>query len=374
MNNLTPLNFIKAYLNFVRHEASQISQEDRGIFPIYWFHPYQIILYKNLSDDIAIVFKRKVSGKVDKISIRNATSRIEEAVLPNLDYRKNPLFKLDNVHDVKISGMTCRIGISPLFTIGLGSEARFSEIRVEASSVNYPREFELLWLFTFPNQHYFNLKKAESSAIDDFWERIGRGINLNVEDFFKVNFGKTTLEIFLKYLEKVRYKLNGLITRQDIVEQDLQNFLEMHYFLLYEGRPLVKKGRDIGGFKTDFTLELNNGIIVLTELQLNYDPLIINDKPSSGLKEAIEQINDWFGWIERSDINNIDRYIGRIIIGRKNDYQKSKVIIDKLISQVKYPLEFRTYDDLNDNLDLLIAMVQSAINRSDEQFKVKKKK
>jgi hypothetical protein len=87
-------NFIRSYLEWIRHQASQISQEDRGIFPHYWFHPYQVVIHMNELEDIAIVLKRTVSGKKDKLSVKHHNCRIEETVLPNLDYTKNPMFRI----------------------------------------------------------------------------------------------------------------------------------------------------------------------------------------------------------------------------------------------------------------------------------------
>jgi hypothetical protein len=48
----------------------------------------------NELEDIAIVLKRTVSGKKDKLSVKHHNCRIEETVLPNLDYTKNPMFRI----------------------------------------------------------------------------------------------------------------------------------------------------------------------------------------------------------------------------------------------------------------------------------------
>ena len=147
------MQLIKYYLNWIRHCASQISKSDRGLFPSYWFYPYQVVIYKNRTDDLAIILKRRVSGKLDKISIRNYEGRIEKSALPNLAYeRKSPMFKADhNVHDSSIQSFTLNVGNSPAIMLGFGCEFRFLNIRIEANVSGYPREFEFLWFLTFPN-------------------------------------------------------------------------------------------------------------------------------------------------------------------------------------------------------------------------------
>jgi hypothetical protein len=249
--------------------------------------------------------------------------------------------------------LTPNSGSFPILTIGLGSEIRLMNIRVEASAKGYPKEFELLWFFTFPNKHFFSSQKAEKDAQNDFWEGIRSTLYHQGENIFSANFGELTITVFLKYLEKVRGELNRIITRKDIVEQGLQNFLELHYFLLYEGIPIVKKTRQIGSFRTDFTLELKDRKVMLIELQLNSDPLIVNNKPSGGLQEALMQVITWFNWIEKNDSSNLHRYGGKIIIGRRADYERNKDIIDNYVKRAKYPLHISTYDDLNLNIDLL---------------------
>lgn len=336
----------------LRYNASQIPSSDQGIFPKYWFHPYQIIIHKNSIGDIAILLRRKVSGKTDKITFRVHKRRIEETILPNLNYQKFPMWKISNdKHHIILQGGTFNIKDHPLFTIGMGSEVKLMNNRIEASVNGYPIEFELLWVLTFPNKKYFSKNRAENDAEYDFWGALSNILTQHMDIVLSKKLGEHTVNLFIKLLEKVRSELNNLISRGDLVEQQLQEFLERHYFLLYENKPLVKKTRKIGSYLSDFTLELSDGSILLVELQLNSDPIIINGKASEGFNEAIKQLNEWFEWIEKSEKSNIDKYSGIIIMGRKEDYDKHQETINKILSESSYPLKFRTYDDLNKNID-----------------------
>lgn len=345
--------FILSYLNWIRHNASQIPRSDRGIFPSYWFDPYQIIIHKNGLDDLAIMLKRRVSGKSDKVSVRVHSVRIEESVLPNLDYHKWPIFSIqDDHHHIVIqgfaSGGTFAVSDHPLLTIGTGSEIRLLDLRVEASVEGYPIEFELLWVLTFPNMKYLTPRRAEADAEYDFWNQFQSVLARKIDVISSMKFEENTIKLFRQYIEKVHFELCRLISRKDLTEPQLQNFLDEHYFLLSEDKPIVKKSKVLGDYNTDFTIEHSDGSILLIELQLNRDPIICNGKPSDGFREAIGQIKNWFGWIKQFDGTNLGRYSGLIIIGRKSDYDANRKTIDEIISEINLPIKIKTYDDLND--------------------------
>lgn len=336
----------------LRHNASQISQKDRSFFPKYWFNPYQIIIHKNTSGDTAILFRRELKSKTDKITFRMHNIRIEETILPNLDYQKFPMFRIrDNKHHIVIQGVTCNINDHPLFTIGMGSEIKFMMNRIEASVQGYPKEFELLWVFTFPSEKFFSKNRAQSDADEDFWSGLSQTLAANLNTILTKKLEANTTDLLIESIENVRSEFNKLISRNDLVEQQLQNFLDQHYFLLFDGRPIIKKTRKIGSYVSDFKLELEDGNIILVELQLNSDPIIINGKPSGGFKEALNQINEWFEWLESNEEANLGNYSGLIILGRKEDYDKHQKTITKIITKSRLPLTFRTYDDLNDNIN-----------------------
>ena len=348
--------FIITYLNYIRHSASQIPCIDRGIFPSYWFNPYQIIIHKNDLEDLAIVLKRKVAGKADKLSVRNSNGRIEESVLPNLNYEIQPMLRIeDDHHHITISGFasggTFDVNNHPLLTIGTGAEAKFLDIRVEAAVEKYPMEFEWLWFLTFPNEKYLTRQRAEEHAEHDFWGRFSSVLAKNIDSISSLNLGGYTAKVFRQYLKKVHSELCRLVTRNDLAEQQLQNFLDEHYFLLSEDKPIFKKSRTIGGYATDFTIERSDGSVLLIELQLNSDPIMSNDEPSRGLSEAIGQLKEWFRWIEDFDGSSLYKYSGLIIIGRESDYAKHKKPVDEILFNLNLPVRLKTYDSLASTIE-----------------------
>lgn len=308
-------------------------------------------MHKNDLDDLAIVLKRKVAGKSDKLSVRSHNGRIEESVFPNLDYGNWPMFRIDDdPHHITISGFasgaTFDVINHPLLTIGTGAEAKFLDVRVEAAVEKYPMEFEWLWFLTFPNEKYLTRQRAEEEAERDFWGRFSSVLAKNIDSISLLKLGDYTVKVFRQYLKKVHSELCRLVSRNDLAEQQLQNFLDEHYFLLSEDKPIVKKSRTLGVYATDFTIERSDGSVLLIELQLNSDPILSNNEPSGGLSEAIRQLKEWFRWIKDFDGSNLCKYSGLIIIGRDSEYARHKKQIDEILCNLNLPVRLKTYDAL----------------------------
>ena len=123
---------------------------------------------------------------------------------------------------------------------------------------------------------------------------------------------------------------------------------------MYDDKPIITKSRAIGPFKTDFTLDLSGGSKLLVELQINRDEIVLNGKPTPEFTEAVEQVEEWFKWIEDNDKENLPFYSGLIIIGRSKYYELNKKIIDGIISAIKHPVSLKKYDDLLNSIDKII--------------------
>ncbi len=117
----------------------------------------------------------------------------------------------------------------------------------------------------------------------------------------------------------------------------------------------IKEKRRLGQYIPDFVLKINDKRNLI-EIQLNYDPIIQDGKPSSGFKEALKQVDDWLNWIESNEPEMLPKYTGLIIIGRKKDYLKHEKIIKEILSaETKYPIKLLTYDDLENSIDYILS-------------------
>lgn len=348
--------FVIKYLQTLRYLASLIPRIDRGLFPFYWFRPVRIEIVEAVPNDLAISIIRPVSGKKDRIRIIQKLERIERTQFPNLDYTKWPLFHLkENTHFSSIGYLTASVGYHPFITLSKSCDIKIKQVRVEASVKGYPRVKEFLWFFTYPNLEYLTIDIAEKSANEDFWSYISWYVSTKLHELLSRRVQKATIALFRKAIEDLRHNYLSLISREDLEEQMLQQFLENHYYLLSPDKTPKLEKRKLGPYIPDFILKFNSDLLTLVEIQLNRDPIIINNKPSSGLKEAIKQLNNWFEWIQENDPSSLCNFNGLIVIGRKENHQKYKRTISKILSELKYPVTMKTYDELGEAIDYILS-------------------
>jgi|GEM_PF-4070698 len=354
--------FISDYLSYIRHKSSLLSEKDWGLFPFYWYRPSKITIFTTASNDLAISIDRIVKGKDDKITIRKTQRRIEETHFPNLDYSNWPMFTfLANAHHILIEGGTLDVGTHPFVILPSGVEVRFLQIRVEASVRGYPRERIFLWFLTSPiNREHLSKNRAESEAELEFWSHLQHLATKRLDDLLARRVEEETLNLLHKSIQRLKEEYLQLISREDLSEPMLQNFLEGHYFLLSPKRKTEKLIRKIGPYIPDFILEYDDGTLTLVEIQLNRDPIVQNDQPSSGMREALRQLRDWYEWIDSNQHSTLSRYSGLIVIGRRENYRKNESEIRKILSTVGYPVSLKTYDDLVDSINYILSKLEQA--------------
>lgn len=314
-------------------------------------------------DDLAISIDRIVKGKEDKITIRKAQGRIEETHFPNLDYNTWGLFGLkhENAHHILIQGGTYDIGTHPFIKLRSGVEVRFLRIRVEASVRGYPRERMFLWFLTSPNAYkHLTKDRAESEAELEFWAYLQHLVTIETDYLLARRIEEETLLLLQKSIERLKKEYLQLISRQDLDEQMLQNFLERHYFLLSPKRKAEKMKRKLGPYIPDFILRYEDNNLTLVEIQLNRDPIVQNNQPSPGMKEAIGQLKKWFKWIASNEPSTLSRYSGLIVIGRRESYRKNERRIKNILSKIGYSVSLLTYDDLEDIIDYILSQLEQA--------------
>lgn len=309
-------------------------------------------------NDLAIYIDSVVKGREDTITTRKTQGRIEKAHFPNLDYTRWPMFQVPkNGHDIVIKGGTFVIGDHPFITLSSGVDVRILQARIEASVKGYPRERMFLWFLTSPNKKYLSKSKAEKEAEIDFWGYLQSLIFNRLDDLRARRVEEETLLLFQKSIERLKEEYLQLISRQDLREQMLQNFLENHYFLLSPKRKAEKMKRNLGPYIADFILRHEDTTLTLVEIQLNRDPIIQNNQPSSGMKEAVGQLENWFEWIDSNEHSTLPKYSGLIIIGRRESYQKNERSIKNVLSKIGYPVSLLTYDDLADSIDYILSQL-----------------
>jgi Domain of unknown function (DUF4263) len=208
-------------------------------------------------------------------------------------------------------GGTLSVGTHPVVILGHGVDFKIMDVRVEANVAGYPRERKFLWFFTIPNlAHLQNLYRAIEEARSDFWGAISSIVFSRTNDIFSRTLSAEIIDLFLSSLHRLQNEYHSLITQNDIEEQRLQNILENHFFLLDPNKSFTKEKRTIGKYYADFVLKYDDGNLTLVEIQLNHDSIIERGQPSKGFKEALQQLEDWFIWLEENDPDAFSRCRG----------------------------------------------------------------
>lgn len=296
MSNSTLINecqkFIKSYLQNIRHITSSIPDEIRINLPQYLRSSFLIEIIEADDNGIAVDFRRLISNlkKPDSYRIKKKSGNILHTLFPNRDYSKPAFMQMSENSELRIEETTLKInGTDPFFSMATRSRIFISEVRFETTLENssYPREKTLVWIFCNVDRDIFSENNIKKLSEKNFWNHVNNLFFNSHPELIKIIQGKQSIEFLIKCFERLLDKYTKLISRQDLDEELLQQFLEKHIFLLTPDKPPKKEKRKIGSYLTDFTLTFPDKTRTLVELQLNTDPIFFNGKPSSGLKEAV---------------------------------------------------------------------------------------
>jgi hypothetical protein len=214
----------------------------------------------------------------------------------------------------------------------------------------YPAEKLLLWLFAQPANERLSIDTARSYAYSDFPIQTRNRVFASLPNLMAKDLHKESLDFLMSLASEVLQDFDKLISRQDLDEQMLQEFLQNHYIILSPHTTPNLTKRQIGSFRPDFILQYDNGRRVLVELQLNNDTLFRGNSMSVGLADAVEQMKDWFQWIGQNEPFLLPKTEGIIVIGRTENYLKNKESVDKAIASIGHNVKLLTYDDLRNTL------------------------
>jgi hypothetical protein len=353
--------FIASYLLELRYNRSAMPQQIWGSLPPYWVHPFKIEVTLSQPASIAINLSRPCGGKKDRISYRKSPHSIEQAIFIGLDYTLQEMIRIKG-SNTKIAHLTLQARNKPFLALDEGADIRLEGVRFVAEAVKqlYPQEKELLWMFSSPDEYQLSEERAVLVARRDFWGHFNWLLQIKKENMTIVN-AKETFIWLAELLEELLNQYNNLISRQDLDEQMLQSFIEKHYFMISPFANPVLEKRNIGTFKTDFTLQYETGT-TLVELQLNNDPIIVNDKPSAGFADALTQMKDWFQFLKEHTPEKLKTTNGLIVIGRTESFDSNKDQILNFVKALGHNISVVTYSDLAGNITELIGLVRQKIS------------
>jgi Domain of unknown function (DUF4263) len=273
-----------------------------------------------------------------------------------LNYSYEPLLRATGKEIVIVGGIITT-NQSPYLTMMNGADVQIRDVRFEqAEGIHgYPLYKTFVWFFSHPDLNSLAIERAKSEAFDNFYNYLQTLIFKTWKSFdFKSRISSPTLSYLLEALQMLKQSYNDLITRQDLSEEMLQQYLEDHFLLLSTKRTVILKKRQIGPYMPDFCLEYEDKTSTLVEIQLNRDGLLSGGKASAGLLEGINQLRSWFTWIKNNEPSKLSTTDGLLIIGRRQRYDDNRQEIDKLLESIGHKVMLLTYDDLITKLDEVI--------------------
>ncbi|MFA6978674.1 MAG: Shedu anti-phage system protein SduA domain-containing protein [Ignavibacteriaceae bacterium] len=184
------------------------------------------------------------------------------------------------------------------------------------------------------------------------------GLNLGIDTQILSSNPYSSVLIMLK---KILEDFNSLLTRNDINEFDLQNFLNANPILISPSYLTIHPQAKLGSeFITDFIIEEpapNGAHSLLVELgNSNCQLFLKNGDRSVALNHSMKQISDWRAWLrtnsryaqESLKLNDIDADSPcLVIIGRSINLTRNEInFLSAITKDANHKTTVLTYDDI----------------------------
>mgnify|MGYP000729926405 CR=1 FL=1 len=182
---------------------------------------------------------------------------------------------------------------------------------------------------------------------------------------------------------EVLSEFDGLLSKERVIEEELQTFLNSHPEILVPGFKRVIPKLALGAHITDFVIEDATSNYLLVELESPSQPLFIKTgHRSSSLTHAVGQVEDWIRYIQDNKAT-VERELGLpgisatphalVVIGRGNTLnsaQRRKLQMDQS------RIEVLTYDDIrtrfSKTIENLMGMLGHAGDNHDFAYDLKR--
>ena len=173
----------------------------------------------------------------------------------------------------------------------------------------------------------------------------------------------------IRAMKHVNNRFYNEIIRTNNIELDMLKFFKDYKFIL---APLAKR------IDPEFSLDrkyfidfvtFDNDDVKLIELESPNENIFINNRKSKIFIDSINQVKDWFDWIEENSnrANDLfDQNLPRtafIIIGKKEFHNQVEIQNIQNFNLKENKIELFTYDDLHFQFSLFI-------KRMEEQLKI----
>jgi len=373
--------FIETYLNELRTCIGQIPRRHWTLFPDFFFRPY-IIRARKCSNGVAILFRRP--SVKDLINVKSSKKRTEEIFLPHLPHPPYfAVFAWTNATRVKIVGFSI-INFDFSHDPAKGKKFqrpgedfhRMSVMRLEKSNevqmMNCPISgvndrgrvklfIRFLWMMTGDCVELTE-QKAKWYARKDF----SHHLNYILFVWSPTEISETAKRFLIKMLNTLKNRFQELISRTDVDEQEIQDFLEDHKFIIDPNAKQVWSKENLGeGNQADFILSYADSIRVV-EIKRPVDRIF--DKKlrfSATARKALSELLRYKQWLESNEFVARGRYGSGVlkkgwgVMGRATEMSERE--LERLASwnSTSEVIKLKSFDDLLKNFDFRIEQVKS---------------
>lgn len=371
--------FVESYLDEIRTCIGQITRKHWTIFPDFFYRPY-IIHARNCSNGVAILFKRPADQ--DSINAKNSGKRAEEMFLPYLPPPNFAVFAWTNARRVWHVGNSiinfdvCRDPEKGKRFQGPGEDfRRMSVMRLEKSNevqmmncwvsgVNDRGRFRglirFLWMMTGDCVELTE-EKARWYAREDF----ARHLNHILFAWRPIQLSETAKKFLVEMLNSLKIRFQELISRTDVDEQEVQDFLEDHKLVIDLNVRQIWSKQNLGeGNQADFILGYADGIRVV-EIKRPFNPIFSRRmRFSPTARVALSELVRYQEWLESNGSITKGRYGSEVlkkgwgIIGRANEMSEKELESLATWNSTSDAIEIKTFDALLNNFDLRIKQIE----------------
>jgi hypothetical protein len=371
--------FIKTYTEELRTLIGQIPKEHWIIFPDFFYLPY-IIRARKCPNGVAILFKRPANR--ESITVKSSKKRAEEVFLPYLPpptyfavfdwtnatriWHMNHNFinwdwSIDPVKGKKFQNAGEDFHRMSVMHLDKSCEIQVMNCRLSGVS-DYGRVsflIRFLWMMT-ENCVELTEEKAKSYANNDF----ARFLNHILFVWAPSRLSSRVKMFLIGMLKELESKFEELISRTDVDEAEVQDFLEDHTSITDLNAKRVLSKECLGRTnQADFILIYADSIRVV-EIKKPFDPIFEKEGFSSVASLALSELTRYQNWLKLNESEAKERYGSAVlkkgwgIIGRvknMNEEQMKELILYDSKSEETI---IRTYDDLLENFSLRISQIE----------------
>jgi len=290
------------------------------------------------------------------------TRRIEDVVLPRTS-GTGLMFKIPGKQNT-IAALTLDVGEKGRFVeVAEGGDVKFVEVRFLSIFRKRPQSkvTHCLWIFGSNHPEDLTSEIAKRRATVDF--------NWYITNYI-LRFRPKTLEENLLAaafkFKKITITLSEFkqLVNQGVKEEEIKQFLKKNQELLklcFYCKTLYPEYQLGEVFQVDFVAEGYDGQCLLIELESPTDRLYTKRGRSTKLRDALQQIEDYQGWIGEHVSYVKEKLLGItatpegvVVIGRKETLSNTNRKRLNKLNESHHRIEVLTFDDIIERVELVL--------------------